>query len=141
MTHQPVLLNEVLEWLKPKRGDFVIDGTIDGGGHAGALLEKISPGGKLLGVDWDDELLAKCEARLGERPNVTLVHGNYADLPEILRKKKLSKADGLLLDLGFSSEQLAAGRGFSFTPFGEEPLLMTYAEDRRPVREILARLS
>jgi 16S rRNA (cytosine1402-N4)-methyltransferase len=72
-----------------------------------------------------------------------LVHGNYADLPVILRAKKLGKADGLLLDLGFSSEQLEnSGRGFSFSERAlDEPLLMTYSDDCEPVRAILRRIS
>jgi 16S rRNA (cytosine1402-N4)-methyltransferase len=70
------------------------------------------------------------------------VHGNYADLAEILKKEKLGMADGLLLDLGFSSEQLAAsGRGFSFGEAGaDEPLLMTYDDSRSPVSLLLRQL-
>ncbi|HVO28934.1 MAG TPA: 16S rRNA (cytosine(1402)-N(4))-methyltransferase RsmH [Candidatus Paceibacterota bacterium] len=140
MSHEPVLLNEVLEYLGPKPGDFMIDGTMDGGGHATAIMEKISPGGKLLGVDWDREMVAR--SRLGSRAGATLVRGNYADLPEILAGKKFPLADGLLLDLGFSSEQIAgSGRGFSFgEAAASEPLLMTYDDSREPVREILRRI-
>ncbi len=65
-----------------------------------------------------------------------MVSGNYADLPRILHEKKLPKADGLVIDLGFSSEQLEnSGRGFSFLK--DEPLLMTYSDDREPVRDII----
>ncbi|MDE2019477.1 MAG: 16S rRNA (cytosine(1402)-N(4))-methyltransferase RsmH [Patescibacteria group bacterium] len=146
--HVPVLLNEVLEYLDPQPGDFIIDGTIDGGGHAGAILERIGPAGMFLGLDWDPELLKSCEERLaGEgkigvrrSSKVFLVQGNYAELPAILKEKKMPLADGLLLDLGFSSEQLASsGRGFSFLK--DEPLLMIYDDSRMPVREILKKLS
>lgn len=124
---------------------------MDGGGHAREILGRITVTGTLLGIDWDEALLAECKARLGGDKNVILVHGNYADLPEILEKvsreernadggKKVpAKADGLLVDLGFSSEQLAnSGRGFSFEDAAaNEPLLMTYDDSRRPVRAIL----
>lgn len=115
---------------------FVIDGTVDGGGHAAQILDRIGPSGKLLGLDWDERLLEECRGRLGKYPNVTLLHGNYADLPEILEREGLPKAHALLLDLGFSSEQLAdSGKGFSFS--SDEPLLLTYSKDRTPAHEIL----
>ena len=146
--HVPVLLNETITFLDPHPGDFIIDGTVDGGGHAREILGRITATGTLLGIDWDEALLAECRARIGGNKNVILVHGNYADLPEILEKVSTehggrlpvkAKADGLLVDLGFSSEQLAnAGRGFSFEEAAaDEPLLMTYDDSRRPVCAIL----
>lgn len=115
---------------------FVIDGTVDGGGHSAEILDRIGPSGKLLGLDWDEALLEECRGRLGGHPNVTLLHGNYADLPEILEKESLPRAHALLLDLGFSSEQLAdSGKGFSFS--ADEPLLLTYSNDRTPAHEVL----
>jgi 16S rRNA (cytosine1402-N4)-methyltransferase len=137
--HVPVLLNEVLEFLDPRPGDFIIDGTVDGGGHAREILGRITETGTLLGTDWDEALLAECKARLSGYKNAVLVHGNYADLAEILAERQLPKADGLLIDLGFSSEQLAAsGRGFSFEEaHKDEPLLMTYDDSRPPVSAIL----
>jgi 16S rRNA (cytosine1402-N4)-methyltransferase len=119
--HIPVLLNEVITVLDPQPGEFFIDATYGAGGHARAIREKISPKGNLLGIDWE---------RTGD---------NYADLPEILKKKKLPKADGLLIDLGFSSDQLATGgKGFSFLV--DEPLLMTYSEIEKPVAQIIREL-
>jgi 16S rRNA (cytosine1402-N4)-methyltransferase len=145
--HQPVLLHEVIEFLNPKSGEFVIDGTIGGGGHAVAILGKIMPKGKFLGLDWDSAALARAKERIAAVPGyqsliskqIFLIHGSYADLLEILKNGKLGKADGLLLDLGFSSEQLEnSGRGFSFNPpAGGEPLFMTYDTNRKPVRDIL----
>lgn len=137
--HVPVLLNEVLAFLDPRPGDFIIDGTVDGGGHAREILGRITDKGLLLGTDWDEALLAECKARLSGYKNAVLAHGNYADLAEILKEQKLPKADGLLIDLGFSSEQLAAsGRGFSFEEaHKDEPLLMTYDDSRMPVSAIL----
>jgi 16S rRNA (cytosine1402-N4)-methyltransferase len=142
--HKPVLLNEVITFLDPKPGDFIIDGTVDGGGHAAAIVEIIGPNGTLLGLDWDERLLERCKVRFAGQKNVKLVHGNYAELPEIVEKisateNNVSLADGLLIDLGFSSEQLeASGRGFSFREeFAHEPLLMTYDDARTPVWQIL----
>ncbi len=138
MSHTPVLLKEVIEFLDPRHGSFVIDGTIDGGGHSEEILKGIGPKGKLLGVDWDREMIARYKERMA-RKNVILIEGNYADLPEILRRRKLGKADGLTLDLGFSSEQLKhSERGFSFAK--DEPLLMTYDSNRKPAKKILEEL-
>ena len=144
MSHIPVLPKEVIEYLKPEQGEFFIDGTVDGGGHAREVLKRIMPGGKFLGVDLDGEMIEKLkrDAELkdyAKKGEVKLVNGNYADLPEILERESLPKADGLLLDLGFSSEQLeASGRGFSFKK--DEPLLMTYGDATVPVKDILRQL-
>jgi 16S rRNA (cytosine1402-N4)-methyltransferase len=141
--HVPVLLQEVLEILDPRPGDFMIDGTVDGGGHAAAILEKIGPHGTLLGLDLDEMMIEECKTRIVPRKGITLLVGNYAGLPEILKREGLGKADGLLLDLGFSSEQIEhSGRGFSFGEASRnEPLLMTYDDSRIPVREMLKTLS
>lgn len=136
--HVPVLLNEAIKALDPKPGEFFIDGTFGSGGHSQKILEKIGPRGKLLVVDWDEENLIK--NKLPAAPNLIAINGNYANLPEILRKKKFPKADGLLLDLGFSSEQLEnSGRGFSFKM--DEPLIMTYSKESSPVYQLLRDLS
>jgi len=120
----------------------MIDGTVDGGGHAAAIIRKVMPGGRFLGVEWDPALLARCCTRFADEPNASFVHGNYADLPKTIREKGLPRADGLLIDLGFSSEQLeGSGRGFSFSEgHGDEPLLMTYDDSREPVGVLLRTL-
>ena len=134
--HEPVLLQEVLQILDPQPGDFIIDGTFGSGGHSSAILKKISPKGRLLGIDWDEENIK--HSKLASEKNVTLRHASYANLPEILKKEKLPFADGLLLDVGFSSVQLVAGRGFSFSDeAANEPLLMTYDDASEPVWKIL----
>lgn len=146
--HIPVLLNEVLRLLDPRPGEFFIDGTIDGGSHGAEILNRILPTGKLLGVDWDKTMLARARNKILEathlsaaaaRKSLILEWGNYADLPLIRKQKKLPLADGLLLDLGFSSDQLTAGRGFSFAV--DEPLVMTYSTAVPPLRERLSQLS
>src|SRR3989344_4677996 len=124
--HQSVLLNEVLHYMEPQKGAFIVDGTANGGGHAMAISELLGPKGKLLALDWDCELLKKFESRINNKElRIVARCANYAELPEILREEKLGKADGLLLDLGFSSEQIeGAQRGFSFQK--DEPLDMRY---------------
>lgn len=136
MAHIPVLLNKVLEILRPLPGRFIIDGTVDGGGHAAEIIRRLEPHGTFLGIDWDKSMLASAKSKIGSAGRgvkIILAHDNYANLPAILKNKKLSKADGLLLDLGFSSEQLDfpahAGKGFSF--LRDEPLIMRY-EDYGP---------
>jgi 16S rRNA (cytosine1402-N4)-methyltransferase len=147
--HTPVLLNEVLSLLDPKDGDFMIDGTMDGGGHARAIMEKVGPHGKFLGVDLDENMVVKMKEKFSAHDlvschlsHITFLQGNYADLPEILKKENLGLADGLLLDLGFSSEQLAEShRGFSFSDASvNEPLLMTYDDSKNPVSLLLRQL-
>lgn len=125
--HTPVLLNEVLEVLNPKQGEFIVDGTAGSGGHSAEILKKIGDDGKLLSIDWDKENIENLKKKFGDRKNIILVNGNYADLREILENNDLPKADGLLIDLGFSSVQLEANRGFSFQK--DEPLDMRYSVD------------
>ncbi|MBI4094853.1 MAG: 16S rRNA (cytosine(1402)-N(4))-methyltransferase RsmH [Candidatus Liptonbacteria bacterium] len=146
MPHVPVLLKEVITYLDPKPGEFIVDGTLGSRGHSIEIVKHISPSGTLLGVDWDREMIVKSESQTApkqnefvagqaNRTNAILVQGNYADLPEILAERKLPKPDGLLLDLGFSSVQLHAGKGFSFDR--DEPLLMTYNDERTPAKTVL----
>ncbi len=136
MSHTPVLLGTILENINPLPGEFVIDGTVNGGGHAEKLIERVGSNGKFLGVDLDEDMLSETRKKLSGK-NIFLKQGNYADLPEILEKGKLGKADALLLDLGFSSNQLEAGRGFAFSKEENEPLLMTYDKNAEPLMDIL----
>lgn len=141
--HTPVLLHEVLQVLDPRPGDFIVDGTVDGGGHAAALIDAIGPQGKFLGLDLDVEMIAACRSHIPARQGIDLIPSNYANIPHILAEKNLGAPNGLLLDLGFSSEQLAhSGRGFSFSEASRhEPLLMTYDDTQVPVRDILRSIS
>jgi 16S rRNA (cytosine1402-N4)-methyltransferase len=134
--HTPVLVHEVLALLDPHPGEFFIDGTVNGGGHAAAIVEKIGASGMLLGVDWDGELAGQARARFSNQKNVRIVEGNYANLISILENENLGAADGLLLDLGFSSAHLDnSGKGFTFEK--DEPLTMTYNSATQSVREII----
>ncbi len=123
--HAPVLLDEVIKALDLHEGDFAVDGTLGGGGHAKAMLRAIGRRGRLLGIDRDVHALARARETLEELRNVILIQDSYAELPAILAREKLPKADALLLDLGLSSDQLeASGRGFSFQR--DEPLDMRF---------------
>lgn len=123
--HIPVLLHEVVELLNPKKGEFFIDGTINGGGHAREILKIMGSEGVLLGIDWDSELIDKLKNEWKAEKNVILRCDNYRNIPDIIREKKLEKADCLLLDLGFSNYHIKdSGRGFSFLK--DEPLDMRY---------------
>ncbi len=133
--HRPVLLNETIGLLDPQPGEFFADGTLDGAGHAQAVLARLGGKGRFLGVDWDADMIAAARKNFRGDERVILVRGNYADLPDILRANDLPKLDGLLLDLGFSSAQLESGRGFSFQK--DEPLLMTYSDEQVSVRDLL----
>src|ERR671912_2979920 len=114
--HQPVLLNEILEYLVPNRPDgTLVDATVGLGGHAEALLER-HPDVRLIGIDRDPAALERSRERLsrfGDR--VTLVRGRHESLIDILKQSGVESAGGILADLGVSSMQLDdASRGFSF---------------------------
>lgn len=114
--HMPVMLEEVLELLQCRPGGLYVDATVGLGGHSGAILEKIQPGGQLIGIDRDKESLEKAQARLaGFAGSLRLVHDNYKNLPLILNNLVSRPVDGILIDLGVSSYQLLSPeRGFSF---------------------------
>lgn len=124
--HVPVLLDETVDLLQPRAGGTYVDGTVGGGGHAEAILERSSPDGRLLGLDLDPEALDRASERLrrfGDR--VTLVHESFADLERVVRWNGFAPADGILLDLGLSSFQLEhPKRGFGFRV--EAPLDMRF---------------
>lgn len=111
--HLPVLPAEIATWMDAAPGQFIIDGTLGGGGHSEMFLKA---GARVLGIDRDPEALAHARTRLagfGER--FATWEGNFSRLQEIPEIAQGGQADGLLLDLGVSSRQLdSAGRGFSF---------------------------
>jgi len=119
--HTPVLLHEVLEYLDPQPGKKIIDGTANGGGHTLALRER---GAEVLAIEIDPVLAKKLPAVLG----------NYANIAQIAREHNFVPCDGVLLDLGFSSEQLE-GRGLSFQR--NEPLDMRYGGEGETAADIL----
>jgi 16S rRNA (cytosine1402-N4)-methyltransferase len=128
MSHIPVLQNEVLQYLDPKPNENFIDCTVDGGGHATAIMEKNNPGGKLLGIEWDEEVLKETENRVkteGFKDRLILVNDSFLNLKEIARKNNFNNVSGILFDLGMSGWHLEESkRGFSFLK--KEPLDMRY---------------
>jgi 16S rRNA (cytosine1402-N4)-methyltransferase len=114
--HIPVLFNEVIAGLCVMAGGFYIDGTVGAGGHAGGILAASAPDGRLLGLDLDPGALSISRQRLAEYgERVILVRGSFAEMGQEVDALGLGPADGILLDLGVSSMQLAdADRGFSF---------------------------
>lgn len=140
--HIPVLVKEVIEYLNPQPGENFIDGTGGAAGHTLAILVRTSPGGKILFFDRDEEAIARSkeiisaeDAELLER--VIFINDSYANLAETVKKVNFAPVQGILLDLGLSSDQLAdSGRGFSFQK--DEPLDMRFdAKQELTAREIL----
>jgi 16S rRNA (cytosine1402-N4)-methyltransferase len=116
--HVPVLAAEVIEWLRPMEGQTFVDGTLGGGGHAQLLAEAVGKRGLVIGLDRDPAAVAQAAARLQDL-NVRATEANYADLPEVLQALEIEAVDGIVLDLGFSSDQLLdESRGFSFHSAG-----------------------
>jgi len=114
--HVPVLLDEVIAGLQVRRGGYFVDCTVGLGGHAAAILEKISPSGRLLGIDADPEAIKISQDKLSDYGEaVILVNDNFVNLEAISRRYHFHPVDGILFDLGVSSLQLdTAERGFSF---------------------------
>ena len=110
----PVMVDEVLAALDPRPGQVLVDGTAGGGGHLRSLVDAVSPEGWVLGIDRDPEAVGKLESRFAGQP-VQLATGSYAELPAFMQAAGVAEVDGVLLDLGLSSDQLAdRERGFSF---------------------------
>jgi 16S rRNA (cytosine1402-N4)-methyltransferase len=118
--HIPVMLNEVIGYLNLSPGKIIIDATVGTGGHSLEIIKHITPGGKLIGIDRDEESLAVCQQRLKDfASSIELIHGNFADIDCILKNLNIAEVDGVFFDLGISSYQLGdAKRGFSFTSDG-----------------------
>jgi len=115
---------EVLQILACRPGTTHVDGTLGGAGHAEAILDRILPGGLLIGIDQDRDAVENARRIFsGRESSVRLFHGNYERLPEYLAQLNISRVDGILLDLGLSLHQIeSSGRGFSF--MADEPLDM-----------------
>ncbi len=114
--HKPVLLDECMEALAVKPDGTYLDGTLGRAGHSLEILRHLTSGGRLIGIDRDLTAIAAARERLaGFGDRVTLVHGNFADLGNILQELGITAIDGMLFDLGVSSPQLDEPcRGFSY---------------------------
>ena len=134
-SHTPVMVDEVLQCLRPRGDRLYVDATVGLGGHAARILDAAGPGARLIGVDQDPAALDLAHERL--KPYgaaVTLVQANFADLDAAFEAVNERDADGILMDIGMSSYQLEhSGRGFSFSR--DEPLDMRM----NPETELTAR--
>ncbi|TRZ78120.1 16S rRNA (cytosine(1402)-N(4))-methyltransferase RsmH [bacterium] len=125
MIHTPVLLKEILEYLKPESGEKFIDCTFGFGGHSFAILEKVLPGGSVLGIEIDKDVFDQNETgidppsprlrRASGKTGLTLINDSYVNLKKIADENGFNKVDGILLDLGISSWHFdKSEKGFSF---------------------------
>jgi 16S rRNA (cytosine1402-N4)-methyltransferase len=130
--HEPVLKNEAVDLLITNENGIYLDGTVGGGGHAQAILERLGPQGSLIGLDLDEEAIDFATERLKPFKNrVRIQKGNFKDLDKILTGLNIERVDGILLDLGVSSHQLnAAERGFSFSLKGPLDMRMNSKQKR-----------
>lgn len=138
--HVPVLLEETLQALSPKKGDVLVDATLGGGGHTEALLQAADV--RVIALDADPEALGRASERLvqfGDR--VTYLHSNFRHLKRALAEIGVEKVQGVLMDLGLSSDELEqSGRGFSFQR--DEPLHMGFDPEQSLIAsDLLAHLN
>lgn len=124
--HEPVLLNEVIDYLNPRPGENFIDCTFGEAGHAAAVLERIKPDGRILGIDADFDSLKRIKPQDG----LVLIQGNFKDLKKIIEKYDFYPVNGILFDLGLSSWQIEeSNRGFTFRK--DEILDMRFSPERQ----------
>ncbi|OQY00867.1 MAG: 16S rRNA (cytosine(1402)-N(4))-methyltransferase [Desulfobacteraceae bacterium 4572_130] len=122
--HTPVMLEQTQEYLNLKPGDICVDCTLGGSSHAAAIIQKILPKGKFIGIDQDIDAVKNAKKVLAHFPlDVLIFHDNFSALPSILESLKITGVNGIFLDLGLSLHQLKKSkRGFSFQK--NEPLDM-----------------
>jgi len=114
--HKTVLLREVVEYLAPKPGGVYLDATFGGGGHTRALLAQ-EPTCRVIACDWDKNAIELNSAKVQEEfpGRVEFIWGNFAQLPQLMKKNGMKKVDGVLVDFGTSQFQIATAPGFSFS--------------------------
>lgn len=114
--HVPVLLEQVLGAIEPKPGDVIVDCTVGLGGHSVPLLDRVSPGGKLIGIDFDASNLATARLKLDAVGGTfQLFNNNFAALPTVLAQAGVERVNGIVADLGVASPQIDdPSRGFSY---------------------------
>ncbi len=114
--HKPVLLQETVDGLNVNPNGIYVDGTLGGGGHSYEICRRLGDKGSIVGIDQDAAAVEAAGIRLnGFGEKVTIVRGNYCDMKPQLHKLGIDKVDGIVLDLGVSSNQLdAVERGFSY---------------------------
>jgi 16S rRNA (cytosine1402-N4)-methyltransferase len=141
--HVPIMVGEVLRYLRPAPGETAVDCTLGGGGHTLPLLERVRPGGRVIGIDADPLVLPDTAARLraaGHGPDVLVArHANFAGLPTVLADEGLGGVDLILADLGVSSMQFdSPDRGFSYKGVGPLDMRMN-PEHGETAAQLIAR--
>lgn len=137
--HKPVLLAETIEAMNIRPDGVYIDGTAGGGGHSEAILQRLTTG-RLLSIDQDPDAIAAAGERLAQYPQSTLMRGNFARMDELARKRGITGADGILLDIGVSSYQLdKPERGFSY--HHDAPLDMRMSREGPSAADLVNQLS
>lgn len=123
--HIPVLFQESIDALAIKSDGVYVDGTLGGAGHAHEIAKHLGPDGTLIGFDLDSDAITRAQEKLaGMKCNVILVRENFRNIDRVLTEHHIDHVDGIFLDLGWSSFQIAdASRGLSFQVDG--PLQMT----------------
>ena len=140
-SHQPVLLNEVLEALNVKQNGVYVDATFGRGGHSIAILNSLGREGRLIAFDQDPEAIAYGRKQFVDDPRIEFEHCNFSEMEQVIVERGLkNRIDGVLMDLGVSSPQLDdAGRGFSFLKSGPLDMRMN-TEQGESAMEWLARV-
>ena len=140
-SHQPVLLNEVLEALNVKQNGVYVDATFGRGGHTSAILNSLGREGRLIAFDQDPEAIAYGRKRFVDDPRIEFEHCNFSEMEAVIVARGLNnRIDGVLMDLGVSSPQLDdAERGFSFLKSGPLDMRMN-TEQGESAMEWLARV-
>jgi 16S rRNA (cytosine1402-N4)-methyltransferase len=140
--HVPVLLDQVLQVMSPAPGHVIADCTLGLGGHAAALLERIQPDGRLIGIDFDIANIALAREKLQRLGGqFDLFQNNFAALPTVLAQAGLGRIDGVLADLGVASSQIDdPSRGFSYRQPGPLDMRMNPARGQ-PASALVNRMS
>ena len=114
--HKSVLLNETVDALNIRPDGIYVDGTLGGAGHSYEICRRLSPKGRLIGIDQDEAAIRAATEHLGEfRDRVTIIRSNYCEMKQQLNRLGVTSVDGIMLDLGVSSYQLdTADRGFTY---------------------------
>lgn len=137
--HISVLLNETIDSLNIKENGIYVDCTAGGGGHSGAILEKLGENGRLIAIDQDPDAISVLKEKFGNDSRVTVVQKNFSQLKEILLKLNIEYVDGVLADLGVSSHQLdTAERGFSV--HNDAPLDMRMSQSGTSAADLVNKL-
>ncbi|HAO64644.1 TPA: 16S rRNA (cytosine(1402)-N(4))-methyltransferase [Candidatus Taylorbacteria bacterium] len=134
MTHTTVLLHEAVDGLNLKQSSIFVDATLNAGGHSELVLSQLDGNVRVIGIDIDADAIARAKARIipaNTTANIAFFQENFRNIDKVLDQAGVAQVDGILFDLGLSSNQIEeSGRGFSFKT--DEPLLMTMKKDLLP---------